>query len=148
MQLGLTLCAFTESCNPDSTGAANLKLTVPDTITQWKASGFCMNDRAGFGLSPTVSMTAFQPFFVDLTLPYSVIRGEAFTLKANVFNYLNRCIQVNSVLRASSTVNLTVTAETLQNSGCRNGSSTAPDIGWRDTLIKPLLVENMATGKD
>ncbi|XP_035111492.2 ovostatin isoform X1 [Callithrix jacchus] len=159
----------------DSTGAANLKLTVPDTITQWKASGFCMNDRAGFGLSPTVSMTAFQPFFVDLTVPYSVIRGEAFTLKANVFNYLNRCIQVNTVLRASSvyearllstehenicicgsekksftwlvtpqilgTVNLTVTAETLQNSGCRNGSSTAPDMGWRDTLIKPLLVE-------
>nr|XP_021526999.1 ovostatin-like [Aotus nancymaae] len=86
----------------DSAGAANLKLTVPDTITQWKASGFCMNDKAGFGLSPTVSMTAFQPFFVDLTLPYSVIRGEAFTLKANVFNYLNRCIQVNTVLRSSS----------------------------------------------
>ncbi|XP_011838790.1 PREDICTED: ovostatin-like [Mandrillus leucophaeus] len=85
-----------------SSGAANLRLTVPDTITQWKASGFCMNDKAGFGLSPTVSMTAFQPFFVDLTLPYSVVRGEAFTLKANVFNYLKSCIQVNTVLKASS----------------------------------------------
>lgn len=81
-----------------SSGAANLRLTVPDTITQWKASGFCMNDKAGFGLSPTVSMTAFQPFFVDLTLPYSVVRGEAFTLKANVFNYLKSCIQVPALL--------------------------------------------------
>uniref|UniRef100_UPI003F5D4FAA ovostatin-like precursor n=1 Tax=Pongo abelii TaxID=9601 RepID=UPI003F5D4FAA len=166
----------------DSSGAANLRLTVPDTITQWKASGFCMNEKAGFGLSPTVSMTAFQPFFVDLTLPYSVVRGEAFTLKANVFNYLKSCIQVNTVLKASSvyqarllstehenicicgnekksftwlvtpqtlgTVNLTVTAETLQNSGCRNGSSTAPDIGWRDTLIKPLLVESEGIEKE
>ncbi|XP_062971829.1 ovostatin homolog 1-like [Cynocephalus volans] len=81
----------------DSTGVANLSLTVPDTITQWKASGFCMNDRAGFGISPTISLKAFQPFFVDLTLPYSVVRGETFTLKADVFNYLNRCMQPEGI---------------------------------------------------
>ncbi|XP_037703428.1 ovostatin-like [Choloepus didactylus] len=159
----------------DSTGVAKLPLTVPDTITQWKANGFCMNDKDGFGVSATTSLTAFQPFFVDLTLPYSVVRGEEFTVKVNVFNYLNRCIQISTVLKASSayqarllstedenvcicgnekkssvwlvtphtlgTVNLTVTAETLQKSICGNGSSTALDIGWRDTLIKPLLVE-------
>jgi hypothetical protein len=77
-----------------STGVANLSLTVPDTITQWKASGFCMNDKVGFGISPTISLNVFQPFFVELTLPYSVVCGEAFTLKASVFNYLNRSIQV------------------------------------------------------
>lgn len=35
-----------------------------------------------------------QPFFVDVTLPYSVKRGETFVLKATIFNYLQQCIQV------------------------------------------------------
>lgn len=77
-----------------ATGVANLSLTVPDTITQWKANGFCMNDNTGFGISPTVTLTAFQPFFVEIALPYSVVQGESFILKASVFNYLNRSVQV------------------------------------------------------
>uniref|UniRef100_A0A8C2YT07 Ovostatin-like n=1 Tax=Chinchilla lanigera TaxID=34839 RepID=A0A8C2YT07_CHILA len=159
----------------DSAGVANLSLTVPDTITQWKASGFCMNDNVGFGISPTIPLTAFQSFFLEVTLPYSVVRGESFILKANVFNYLNRSVQINTELEASKlyeakflsindendytrsnekkslswlvtphklgVVNLTITAQTLQNTIDENGSSLAQDIGWKDTLIKPLLVE-------
>uniref|UniRef100_A0A8C3TGF5 Alpha-2-macroglobulin n=1 Tax=Chelydra serpentina TaxID=8475 RepID=A0A8C3TGF5_CHESE len=78
----------------DSNGSAELPLRIPDTITEWKANAFCTSSDTGFGLSPTVSLRAFQPFFVELTLPYSVVRGEAFTLKATVFNYLTRCIRV------------------------------------------------------
>uniref|UniRef100_A0A8C4JI23 OVOS protein n=1 Tax=Dromaius novaehollandiae TaxID=8790 RepID=A0A8C4JI23_DRONO len=81
----------------DSNGEANAFFTIPDTITEWKASAFCLQDDAGFGMSSTVSLTAFQPFFVDLTLPYSIIRGEKFDLIANVFNYLDKCIQVPQV---------------------------------------------------
>uniref|UniRef100_A0A8C4UZH8 OVOS protein n=1 Tax=Falco tinnunculus TaxID=100819 RepID=A0A8C4UZH8_FALTI len=81
----------------DSRGEVNVPYTIPDTITEWKASAFCMQDDAGFGISSPVTLTAFQPFFVDLTLPYSVIRGEKFNLIANVFNYLNKCIQVCQV---------------------------------------------------
>ena len=80
-----------------SRGEVNVSYTIPDTITEWKASAFCVQDDAGFGISSPVSLTAFQPFFVDLTLPYSVIRGEKFNLIANVFNYLNKCIQVYEV---------------------------------------------------
>jgi len=80
-----------------SRGKVNAFYTIPDTITEWKASAFCMQDDAGFGISSPVSLTAFQPFFVSLTLPYSVIRGEKFNLIANVFNYLNKCIQVHQV---------------------------------------------------
>ncbi|NXX39283.1 OVOS protein, partial [Tricholaema leucomelas] len=86
----------------DSKGEVNVSHTVPDTITEWKASAFCLQDDAGFGISTPVSLTAFQPFFVDLTLPYSVIRGEKFNLIANVFNYLNKCIQITAVLATSN----------------------------------------------
>ncbi|CAN8195481.1 unnamed protein product [Coccothraustes coccothraustes] len=91
-----------ELVNTDSRGEVDLSYTIPDSITEWKASAFCVQDDAGFGISSPVSMTAFQPFFVDLTLPYSVTRGEKFNLIANVFNYLNKCVQISAVLAQSS----------------------------------------------
>ncbi|NXX77295.1 OVOS protein, partial [Urocolius indicus] len=84
------------------TKQADVFYTIPDTITEWKASAFCVQDDAGFGISSPVSLSAFQPFFVDLTLPYSVIRGEKFNLIANVFNYINKCIEISAILAKSS----------------------------------------------
>ncbi|XP_063250392.1 ovostatin-like [Prinia subflava] len=91
-----------ELVNTDSRGEVDVSYTIPDTITEWKASAFCVQDDAGFGISSPVSLTAFQPFFVDLTLPYSVTRGEKFNLIANVFNYLNKCVQISAILAQSS----------------------------------------------
>uniref|UniRef100_A0AAQ5ZY45 Alpha-2-macroglobulin-like 1 n=1 Tax=Amphiprion ocellaris TaxID=80972 RepID=A0AAQ5ZY45_AMPOC len=78
-------------------GAVDVEKTVPDTITKWAAGAFCVSS-VGFGVSPNTGLTVFQPFFVSLTLPYSVIRGEVFTLKATVFNYLSKCIMVKVTL--------------------------------------------------
>ncbi|XP_028825882.1 alpha-2-macroglobulin-like protein 1 [Denticeps clupeoides] len=82
-------------------GSVTVERTVPDTITKWVADAFCTSP-VGFGLAPSVTLTAFQPFFVSLTLPYSVIRGEVFTLKATVFNYLSKCIVVKVTLADST----------------------------------------------
>ncbi|NXM43929.1 A2MG protein, partial [Gymnorhina tibicen] len=100
-----------------SEGKADLEVTIPDTITEWKANAFCTSADTGFGLSPTVSLRAFQPFFVELTLPYSVVRGESFTLKATVFNYLSACIRV-SVTLAQSTHFLATLVEKEKESHC------------------------------
>uniref|UniRef100_UPI0037E81E65 alpha-2-macroglobulin-like n=1 Tax=Semicossyphus pulcher TaxID=241346 RepID=UPI0037E81E65 len=74
-------------------GSTNVSLTVPDTITTWESEAFCLSSE-GFGLAPRKELTAFQPFFLELSLPYSIIRGEMFDLKATVFNYLSSCIMV------------------------------------------------------
>ncbi|NXH96385.1 A2MG protein, partial [Pachycephala philippinensis] len=100
-----------------SEGKADLEVTIPDTITEWKANAFCTSADTGFGLSPTVSLRAFQPFFVELTMPYSVVRGESFTLKATVFNYLPSCIRV-SVTLAQSTHFLATWVEKEKESHC------------------------------
>lgn len=78
-------------------GQASLQVAVPDTITEWNANTFCVAN-TGFGFSPLTSLRVFQPFFVDVSLPYSVIQGETFGLKATVFNYLKDCIQVHTTL--------------------------------------------------
>ncbi|XP_040178084.1 alpha-2-macroglobulin-like protein 1 [Rana temporaria] len=74
-------------------GFTTISVTAPDTITTFNAKTFCIGNN-GFGLSAQVSLTVFKPFFVDLTLPYSIIRGETVTLKSLVFNYLKQCIKV------------------------------------------------------
>ncbi|NXY82597.1 A2MG protein, partial [Alcedo cyanopectus] len=115
-----------------SEGNADLDVTIPDTITEWKASVFCTSADSGFGLSPTVSLRAFQPFFVELTMPYSVVRGESFTLKATVFNYLTTCIRV-SVTLAQSAHFLAIPVEKEEESHClcENGRKT---VAW---LVTP-----------
>uniref|UniRef100_A0A8D0CPX6 Alpha-2-macroglobulin n=1 Tax=Sander lucioperca TaxID=283035 RepID=A0A8D0CPX6_SANLU len=68
-------------------GTKDVSLTVPDTITTWETEAFCLSPQ-GFGLAPRKNITVFQPFFLELSLPYSIIRGEHFELKATTFNYL------------------------------------------------------------
>ncbi|XP_039392342.1 alpha-2-macroglobulin-like isoform X2 [Mauremys reevesii] len=116
-----------------SNGSAELLLAIPDTITEWKANAFCTSSDTGFGLSPTVSLRAFQPFFVELTLPYSVVRGEAFRLKATVFSYLTRCIRVSISLASSADFQATpVEKEEDSYCLCVNGRKT---VSWAVTPI-------------
>ncbi|XP_075774773.1 alpha-2-macroglobulin-like protein 1 isoform X2 [Pelodiscus sinensis] len=82
-------------------GSTDVPLSVPDTLTQWKAGMFCTAE-GGFGLSPTATLTVVKPFFVELALPYSVVRGEVFTLKATVSNSLQQCIKVRVMLAESA----------------------------------------------
>ncbi|NXK67937.1 A2MG protein, partial [Sylvietta virens] len=121
-----------------SEGKADLEVTIPDTITEWKANAFCTSADTGFGLSPTVSLRAFQPFFVELTLPYSVVRGESFTLKATVFNYLPACIRVSVTLAQSTDFLATlVEKETESHCLCENVRKT---VAW---LVTPKSLGQM-----
>ncbi|EDK99670.1 murinoglobulin-1 precursor [Mus musculus] len=85
----------------NSTGLAEVEMTVPDTITEWKAGALCLSNDTGLGLSSVVPLQAFKPFFVEVSLPYSVVRGEAFMLKATVMNYLPTSMQMSVQLEAS-----------------------------------------------
>ncbi|NWS92757.1 A2ML1 protein, partial [Toxostoma redivivum] len=84
-----------------SNGSRNVSVTVPAAAAEWKVKMFCLAGR-GFGLAPTMSLRTVQPFFVDMMLPYSVIRGETFLVKATVFSYLQQCIQIQVALAKSS----------------------------------------------
>lgn len=64
--------------------------TVPDDITKWIITGFTVNYNTGFGLtSAPTELTAFFKFFIQLQLPYSIIRGESIAITLVVFNYQN-----------------------------------------------------------
>ncbi|XP_068236210.1 alpha-1-inhibitor 3-like [Palaemon carinicauda] len=85
-----------------STGVYNRTVTVPDTITEWVGSAVCVLPNEGIVVSQESSITSFLPFFVDLTLPPSVKRGEILPIKISVFNYLKQTLPITIRLEESS----------------------------------------------
>ncbi|XDV32960.1 hypothetical protein PO909_003599 [Leuciscus waleckii] len=105
-------------------GSAQVPVTVPDTITSWETEAFCLSSE-GLGLAPPAQLTVFQPFFLELSLPYSIIRGEIFELKATVFNYLSKCIMVKVTPAPSSDFTLKASSDDQYSSClCANGRKT------------------------
>uniref|UniRef100_A0A8C1NNI5 Uncharacterized protein n=1 Tax=Cyprinus carpio TaxID=7962 RepID=A0A8C1NNI5_CYPCA len=118
-----TASYYTMLHNRDS-GSTQVPVTVPDTITSWETEAFCLSSE-GLGLAPPTQLTVFQPFFLELSLPYSIIRGEIFELKATVFNYLSKCIMVKVTPAPSSDYTLKASADDQYSSClCANGRKT------------------------
>ncbi|KAI7790048.1 alpha-2-macroglobulin-1 [Triplophysa rosa] len=105
-------------------GSTQVPVKVPDTITTWETEVFCLSSK-GLGLAPPAQLTVFQPFFLELSLPYSIIRGEIFELKATVFNYLSKCIMVTVTPAPSSDFTLKASSDDQYSSClCANGRKT------------------------
>ncbi|XP_036453873.1 alpha-2-macroglobulin-like [Colossoma macropomum] len=115
-------------------GSAQVPVTVPDTITTWETDAFCLSSR-GLGVASPAQLRVFQPFFLELSLPYSIIRGEEFELKATVFNYLSKCIMVKVTPAPSSHYTLKASSDGEYSSClCANGRKT-----FKWTLVPSVL---------
>ncbi|XP_077309899.1 ovostatin-like [Lithobates pipiens] len=87
----------------DKEGRASLSEVVPDTITKWLGSAFCLSDEEGFGMTKySAKYTTFSPFFMEVSKPYSIIRGETLVLTGVVHNYLDHSIKVQAELEPSA----------------------------------------------
>jgi CD109 antigen len=74
-----------------------LTKTAPDSITDWIFNAYCLSNEYKIGIAKPVSLNVFQPFFVSVNLPYSVVKGEILPVQASVFNYLNKCLPVSRI---------------------------------------------------
>ncbi|KAF6774689.1 hypothetical protein AHF37_06138 [Paragonimus kellicotti] len=59
-------------------------LTVPDSITTWRASAFCTTESNGLWIPPSKQLTVSMPFFAEITLPKQVRRGEILYLPISI----------------------------------------------------------------
>ncbi|KAL4234383.1 hypothetical protein ACF0H5_006030 [Mactra antiquata] len=86
--------------------AKSIQRKVPDVITNWIVSAFAVDSIKGAGVANKKEVTVFQDFFLSMNLPYSVVRGELFSLQLVVYNYKTEKITVKVELIQS--VNYTV----------------------------------------
>ncbi|XP_037082137.1 LOW QUALITY PROTEIN: alpha-1-macroglobulin-like [Pollicipes pollicipes] len=89
-----------ETLGPEGTKV--LAQNMPDTITSWVGSAICSHPQDGFGVSNKSNIRTFKPFFTEVTLPYSVKRGEILNMPSTVFNFLNSSLSVYLELAASN----------------------------------------------
>ncbi|KAI5934105.1 Ovostatin2 [Manis javanica] len=120
----------------NSSGSATLSYRIPDTLTQWEANGFCVNGDVGFGISSTIPLQVSQSFFVDMTLPFSVVRNEQSDLIVSVYSYQNTCGEVSVQLEASE--NFEANISTAQNDG-----SEIIQAGEKKTYIWTLIPKKL-----
>uniref|UniRef100_A0A9L0K7X7 Ovostatin homolog 2-like n=1 Tax=Equus asinus TaxID=9793 RepID=A0A9L0K7X7_EQUAS len=120
----------------DSSGSANLSFLIPDTITQWEANGFCVNGDAGFGISSTTTLEVSQSFFVEMTLPFSVVRNERSDLIVNIFSYLNTCVEISVQLEPSPVFEANISTP-------KNNGSEVIQAGERKTYVWTLIPKKL-----
>ncbi|XP_015109865.1 alpha-2-macroglobulin-like [Diachasma alloeum] len=75
-------------------GRAVVKRNLPHTITNWIGHTICISSNYGLGIAQPVQINAFQPFFLDYSIPYSVKRGELLRMRVSLFNYMQHNLPV------------------------------------------------------
>ncbi|XP_011696887.1 PREDICTED: alpha-2-macroglobulin-like protein 1 isoform X2 [Wasmannia auropunctata] len=87
-------------------GKVTVERTLPHTITDWIGYTACISPTHGLGIAPPTTITGFQPFFLDYSLPYSVKRGEMLRMKVSLFNYMQHSLPVKIKLEDATGLDL------------------------------------------
>ncbi|XP_047344508.1 alpha-2-macroglobulin-like protein 1 [Vespa velutina] len=87
-------------------GKLTIERTLPHTITDWVGHTVCISPVQGLGIAPPTTITTFQPFFLDYSLPYSVKRGEMLRMKVSLFNYMQHSLPVRIQLEDATGLDL------------------------------------------
>ncbi|XP_051867675.1 CD109 antigen isoform X2 [Pristis pectinata] len=85
-----------------------IQRTVPDSLTTWTANAFAISKSQGLQLATVpAQLEVFKSFFLELNLPYSVTRGEQLILEVNIFNYLERTLEVQVAVELGNSFDFT-----------------------------------------
>ena len=84
----------------DEQGLATLLVEAPDSITTWVLRAVGLSKEHGLGVAES-ELKVFQPFFLQVDLPFSGIRGEVLPAKIALYNYLDTPQQIQVELAPS-----------------------------------------------
>ncbi|KAM9207363.1 complement C5 [Dugong dugon] len=77
-----------------------LQFTLPDSLTTWEIQGVGISD-SGICVANTLKARVFKDIFLEMNIPYSVVRGEQIQLKGTVYNYktsgIHFCVKISTV---------------------------------------------------
>lgn len=84
----------------NASGVLDIETKVPDDITKWESEVFCLT-RSGVAASNPGDndvLKVFQPFFIELTAPNVIKRGEHVQMFYKIYNYMDQKLPVRSII--------------------------------------------------
>ncbi|XP_068130209.1 venom factor-like [Hyperolius riggenbachi] len=72
-----------------------LNIFLKDSITTWEVLPVSLSENKGICVGKPHNIQVFQPFFIDLRLPYAVVRNEQVEIRAILYNYGNSDLRFN-----------------------------------------------------
>ncbi|XP_059107928.1 complement C3 [Peromyscus eremicus] len=83
------LWTIEELKEPEKNGISTkvMNIFLKDSITTWEILAVSLSDKKGICVADPYEITVVQDFFIDLRLPYSVVRNEQVEIRAVLFNY-------------------------------------------------------------
>ncbi|XP_058026959.1 A.superbus venom factor 1 [Ahaetulla prasina] len=81
---------------PNSQGISSKTLTfyLRDSITTWEVLAVSISPTKGICVAEPYEVTVMKDFFIDLRVPYSVVRNEQVEIRAVLYNYADEDIYV------------------------------------------------------
>jgi CD109 antigen len=118
----------------DAQGVEKLPVEAPDSITTWMLRAVALSREHGLGIGEA-QLRVFQPFFLQVDLPYSAIRGEEFPVKIALYNYLEQPQEIFVELEEADWFDLL-------DKPAKTATLGASDIGGVEFNIRPKRLGN------
>ncbi|XP_069089236.1 venom factor-like [Pleurodeles waltl] len=80
--------------NHDGLSSIELNPYLQDSITTWEVLAIGFSQAKGICVADPFEITVRKPFFIDIRLPYSVVRNEQVEIRAVLHNYIETDINV------------------------------------------------------
>uniref|UniRef100_A0A8B9THM1 Complement C5 n=1 Tax=Anas platyrhynchos TaxID=8839 RepID=A0A8B9THM1_ANAPL len=87
-----------------SSRSKSLSITLPDSLTTWEVQGVGISDK-GICVTAPLEVQVVKDIFLNVYVPYSVVRGEQIELKGSVYNHRASSIKVICGLHDISSAN-------------------------------------------
>ncbi len=129
----------------DESGSAVLSATAPDSITTWSLRAVGMSPEHGLGIAEA-ELVVFQPFFLQVDLPYSAVRGEEFPVKVALYNYLDT--PQDFVVELEESEEFALLDHGVKNVSVLPGEVAGVEFGIRLTTLGPLPVKVTARSSE
>ncbi|XP_033853803.3 complement C3-like [Acipenser ruthenus] len=84
--------------------STKVKGTLKDSITEWEILAISISPDKGICVAKPFDLIAKMEFFIDLKLPYSVVRNEQVEIKAVLYNYGSDRLKVRVDLMENSLI--------------------------------------------
>ncbi|XP_071489161.1 A.superbus venom factor 1-like [Diadema antillarum] len=130
---------FFELLEMGDNAALTYQTSAPSSITTWEMAAVSVSGLLGMCVAPPSSVRVFQNFFIQLHLPYSVVRMEQMQVLATIFNYRNVQLQVD--------VNFTVPEGLCAGSGARGPIRRTLTVPPNDANTATFLVLPIEVGE-